>query len=130
MQVLKITQSLMKNTMSKKFKTEQGEVVVSDLPVVKAEKTDVKKALTNIDQIEFARNYILLPAKTKNAKPIRISSRMKVRLVVEDMLPDSVILTTGRVGETCVVVLDYTFDEIMEYVEKAEKKYIDKKKLN
>jgi hypothetical protein len=86
------------------------------------------KFLYAIDIIEPARSYYLL-AKDHHTKPILVGNRIKLEFALENIPEDMVIVTAGN-AKRCVVLLDYSSEEVFALVLKADKKLLKLKEKN
>jgi hypothetical protein len=73
-----------------------------------------------IDIIEKARSYYLL-SNDHMSKPVHIGSRIKLEFALQDISSKMIIMTAGTYNR-CLVLVDYSTQEIWELKNKAERK--------
>ena len=72
--------------------------------------------------IPDADKYMLGSAKTPNARLMPIGGRIMMNLIREQMLVENIISIHGVGKLKCILVVDYTIDEIIEFMKNARLK--------
>lgn len=82
-----------------------------------------KKILKDaIDIIELANSYYLL-SNDRKSKPVFVGNRIRLEFVLLGIKEDMVIVTSGDPkGRRCLVLVDFTGDEVLQLALKADKK--------
>ena len=86
------------------------------------------KILQAIEVIEMARSYYLL-SRDKHTKPILVGNRIRLDFALQGIPSDMVIATAGN-NKRCVVLLDYSSEEVFHFVVKSDKKLLQLKDKN
>lgn len=82
------------------------------------------KLLYAIDIIEPCKSYYLLSKEhTRGNTPVFIGNRIQLEFALENITADMVILTTGN-KKRCVIVLDYSTEEVFVLANKANRKLL------
>lgn len=80
------------------------------------------------DFIEMAKLYKAVPAREKEFEAIEIGGRVMMEFTVLDQMKKSdIIATAGETSKNCMIIVDYTKAEILQFIENARKKI---KKIN
>jgi len=75
---------------------------------------------TALSVIEQAPEYSLL-SNDRHTKPMYVGNRKQLEKVLQDVRADMVIMTTGN-DHKCLVLLDYTSEELLILVTRALEK--------
>ena len=78
-----------------------------------------------IDCIEKAPVYYVL-SNDRHTKPMYVGDRKYLERVLKDIRADMVIMTTGN-DQKCLILMDYTSEELLILVTRAEDK---KRRIN
>ena len=81
-----------------------------------------------INCIELAHSYYLL-SNDHVGKPILIGNRIKLEFALQGIKADMIIATSGN-DKRCVVLVDFTTEEVIHLAEKATNKVLRLKTLN
>lgn len=83
--------------------------------------------------IEPAESYYLLSKDhpTTGSKPVRVGTRIELEFCLQDIDADMVIATSGdNKGKRCVILVDFTDEEILKIVSKSAKVIMSIKEKN
>lgn len=78
--------------------------------------------MRSIDIIEKARSYYLL-SNDHLSKPIHIGSRIKLEFALQD-IPSNMIIVTAGTYNKCLVLVDYSTQEIWELKNKSDRRIL------
>lgn len=76
-----------------------------------------------IDIIEAAKTYDFL-SKDRKTKPIPVGNRKRLALVLKDVDADMIIATAGN-AKKCLILIDYSVDDLWNLIQKADVPIID-----